>query len=59
MGFACGERQSGAPYSIEIGGVNWVVYVVTDSRELTMEIGGVGWVVYVVRDSRELTIVWR
>ena len=43
---------------MEIGGVGWVVYVVTDSRQLTMEIWGVGWVVYVVTDSRELT-VWR
>ena len=44
---------------MEIGGVGWVVYVVTDSRELTMEIRGVGWVLHVVRDSRELHIVWR
>ena len=42
---------------MEIWGVGWVVYVVTDSRELTLEIGGVGWVVYVVTDSRELTLV--
>ena len=44
---------------MEIGGVGWVVYLVTDSRELTMEIWSVGWVVYVVADSQELTLNWR
>ena len=44
---------------MEIWGVGWVVFVVTDSRELSMKIWGVGWAVYVVTDSRELTIVWR
>ena len=58
MGCVCGDRQSEA-HRTKIGGVGWVVYMVTDSRELTMEIRGVGWVLHVVRDSRELHIVWR
>ena len=36
MGFACGGRQSGAHFELEIGGVDWVLHVVRDSRELTI-----------------------
>ena len=59
LGCVCGDRQSGAHYSMKIGGC-WLGCVCGD-RQLgahRMEIGGVGWVVYVVTDSRELT-VWR